>query len=320
MSHNMHFGLRGLFSFRIGRLTEDGEFKQRAAIGPVKNLILNSGLNALGAANTNDNLAYIQIGDGTTTPAVTDTALVSWRGASATASASDVIGQATDGSGIYSYRRITRRFGTGTVSGYNLSEVGAASASTSGLFSRALIQEAGGSPVTIALESDEILDVIYELRCYVDSSTQTISATIDGVANTVTVSAYRLDKSDSYWVSGLFPRNLGRPFYMNKGAREIIAYETAPTGSIDYDTSGISAGTPTTYVDNSFKRTYTATFDITQFNFTTGIGAIIVRAGNSGWSERTQWPQVLYTFSPKLNKTSVRKATFIYSCTWGRLE
>lgn len=110
------------------------------------------------------------VGTGNTPPSITDTALAGFLAAVGVADAS-MIRAYVPGPPVYWSSKQTYRFGTGVAAG-NLTEVGTypTNGSQLGLFSRALIVDGAGAPTTLTVLSDEILDVTYELRVYINTA------------------------------------------------------------------------------------------------------------------------------------------------------
>jgi len=165
--------------YQIEVLKADGSVKTLTPWFP--NLITNGGLDRC-AVNT-DYLNYCLVGTGNTAPAYTDTQLVTFVN-----STGSVTSNATAPTVSPYYASIIRTytFGEGVAAG-NLSEVGIgwSSANTS-LFSRALIVDNVGIPITITVLSDEFLIVRYELRRYVPEIDTSSVITISSVSYTFT--------------------------------------------------------------------------------------------------------------------------------------
>ena len=106
---------------------------------------------------------YLAIGNGTGTPAFTDTALSGTQlGARKTTEGGSIDGFTA----TYYWHRRTHRWPTGEGTG-TISEVAFFSAATGGeMFSHALLVDSGGSPTSIVKGADQSLDVYYELRNY----------------------------------------------------------------------------------------------------------------------------------------------------------
>jgi hypothetical protein len=126
-------------------------------------------------------MTHCHVGSGSTPPANTDTALVTF--VASTGSVHSSSSGTALSSPYYGYTRKTFRFFAGTATG-NLTEVGIGwQSGTGGLFSRSLIKDELGDPTTITVLSDEVLDVTYELRSYADEAdSASFEVTISGDA------------------------------------------------------------------------------------------------------------------------------------------
>ena len=326
---NVPLNMAGRYQLEIGKLDADGNEvpgSRRVAVPWFDNLITNGGLDQLGNVSyTTDLIGYCRIGTGNTTPANTDTGLVAQVGATNTAGIGALgIGLSVDGT--YIYRSVSKRFLPGTVSGVNLAEVAMASATTGQVFSRSLIKDTGGTPTTITLAADEYLDVIYELRLYLPANDQTVAATIDGAANTVTIRYATKVQQLNNWAA-----RLGFPFdYRGEGDAEGYStysrndgIENMPSAATGWEL-GVGADEATvtigTYTTGTYTKSFTLVIGPTQSNFATGIGAVLLGVidGTDYRAPGSLGPWA-FGFSPKLNKTSTRKATVTVSFTWGRL-
>lgn len=136
------------------------------------NLMLDAGLERLGTGGV---LGRCAVGTDSTAPNVSQTALVGFLASTTTINATSR-GVAPDQS--YVFVRFTYRFAEGVAAG-NLSEVGVGWANDA-MFSRALIKDDLGDPTTITVLSDELLDVIYEVRIYPDLSDKVFNVDISG--------------------------------------------------------------------------------------------------------------------------------------------
>lgn len=159
-------GLKG--HFILETFGPDGKRRKRLEFD---NLITNGGLDLMYNCPT---YAYgigyyfnvCCVGLGNTTPAFTDTSLVNYL---ASASRADAATTNTYVAGPPTYWKAvaTYTFGTGVAAG-NLTEIGTypTNGSPTALFSRALIVDGTGAPTTLVVESDEVLQVTYELDVY----------------------------------------------------------------------------------------------------------------------------------------------------------
>ncbi len=313
-------GLLGLYQFETGKMVghdEEGNeivVDHQILIPWFENLITNAGLDLLGSS-TNDNLIYCRLGTSTATPIFSDTSLGAQVGYTSTSGASDQTGISADGT--YIYRRVTRRFSAGTVSGQVLAEVGMGNTSNGALFSRALIKEPGGSPITFTIPADQFLDVIYELRCYIDVADNIVAATVDGVPTNVTIRKHGT-LSEAPWLE--LATVLGCGWWASFNAnnrRTLYCLESQPAASSIPGWRGSDYINPTrSYVSGSYQLKLTCEIPLDQYNFATGIGAIVIGMSdmlstrkNGTWS---------WGFDPKISKDNTKLATIEIGLSWGR--
>lgn len=324
---NIHFGFAGKYQFEKFKVDAKGNeiAGTRQIVLPwFENLITDVGMNLLGSGDSaQDNLAYCRIGTGNATPANSDQALVSQTGATSNAGNGGAFGLSVDGT--YIYRRVSKRFAAGTISGVNLAEVGMSYTNTgNNLFSRSLLKDLSGNPTTITLLTDEVLDVVYELRMYLPAQDIAVAATIDGAANTVTIRRATQTQQVNNWAMrvgfSIHPNSAGdeqgyTTYSECNGLENAIA---AATGWRN-DVSTKATRVINTYVANSYQRTVTLTFPLTVANYPTGIGFVTIGTGSStdprGACAFGPWGLI---FSPKLNKTNARIATVNFGVSWAR--
>lgn len=160
------------------KVDADGNIvSSRHLAGPFKNIITDQGLNRMG--DNKDYVTCCQVGSGNDTPTASDTALETW--VAGTNTLANNVSRSGSGSAPYYVSCVfTYRFPAGSATG-NLSEVGVGWATSgSALYSRALILDGGGSPTTITVLSDEILDVTYQHRTYSPTTDVVDEITISG--------------------------------------------------------------------------------------------------------------------------------------------
>lgn len=328
MNANIHFGFSGMYQIEKFRVDADGieiTGTRKIILPWFDNLITDIGMNLLGSAGSSqDNLAYCRIGTGNATPTNSDQALISQTGATNTVGTGGATGLSIDGS--YIYRRVSRRFSAGTISGVNLAEVGMSYTNTgNNIFSRSLLKDLSGNPTTITLLPDEVLDVIYELRQYLPAQDIVVNTTIDGAPATVTMRRSTNTQQVNNWAVrvgfSIHPDCLGTeqgyPTYCEfDGLENAIAASTGWANG-----SGANKATKATnaYVANSFRRSVTLTFPLTVANYPTGIGFVTIGT-QGGTDNRTAcafgpWGLI---FNPKLNKTNARIATVDFGVSWAR--
>lgn len=327
---NINFGLAGLYQLEKLKVDADGNDlpgTRQVLLPWFANLITDIGMNLLGSAGSaQDNLAYCRIGVGNANPAYTDTALVSQTGYTNTVGLGGASGLSVDGT--YIYRRVSKRFAAGTISGVNLAEVGMSYAGTgNNLFSRSLLKDISGNPTTITLLPDEVLDVIYELRQYLPPQDIVVDTTIDGAPATVTIRRATQTQQVSNWAArvgfSIHPNSSGdeegyTAYSEYDGLENAIA---AATGWNHTSMAYKAQKVINAYVANSYQRTVTLTFPLTVGNYATGIGFVTIGTSSesaSGGRAKCAFGPWGLIFNPKLNKTAARIATVTFGVSWAR--
>lgn len=191
---NAEAGISGEFQVVVRRADGSVRFDS----GLQKNLFLDNGLKALFAGEPITNslgipesgvtaiylLDYCVVGDGNTPPAVTDIALSNYvANTNRVAEGSQVTGVEQPESGKHEgfvKQFYGKRFVFSDIKNKNISEVGLSSivsAKNIGgtnhnnvyyLYTRALIKDSGGSPISVTVQEGELLEVYYQLNRYVD--------------------------------------------------------------------------------------------------------------------------------------------------------
>lgn len=287
---------------------------------PFSNMLLDQGLDYLGS-QTWDNLAAIHLGTGNTAPTGAETSISGYVAGSSTDGLGG--GRGLSGDGTYLYRRISKRFAAGSAAGVNLASVAVGHRVANGeIFSLALLKDTGGSPTTITLTAEEVLDVVYELRMYLPAQDLSVAATVDGTSTTVTIRRNTSAAAISVWASTVgvgFPLSTYQVYNMSQ-----TGYENLPSASSLWDTYQSTVNKATlsllTYVPGSYQYKVVLNFAVPDANFATGLGALTI--GNSGIESGTFYRLAYgfwaYGFSPKLNKTSSRTAAVTVGLSWGR--
>lgn len=262
------------------------------------NLITNTGLDRIGVSTTY--LNYCQVGAGSTAPAVTDNSLVSYL------AETNVPSSTTGNSGsspYYSWDTKVYTFTAGVATG-NVSEVGISYTSIGPLFSRALILDGVGSPISITVAADEVLYVTYQLRRYVPEVDTGGVVTIDTVDYTFVGRAANAD-SKSYWPC-VFSYHMNT-FNLSTYNGSIGAITSTPSGA-----SGTSTGTLniTAYTPGSYATEWEWEFSLAQGNAVGGISAVLCSCAGGVYQ---------FSFSPVIPKTSDKIMTLTFTTGWGRL-
>ena len=282
--------------FKIEATRPDGTRRVLADWFP--NLILNGGLDRMGA--NFDYLNWCQVGSGSTAPVATQTALVN-RIAGTNTQQADVNG-AQASAPYYGWRRRTYRFAQGVAAG-NLSEVGVGWATSGSLFSRALILDGGGSPTTITVLSDEMLDVTYELRRYPGTVDLTGTVVLDGVTHNWVSRAAGV--TDQIAWSGTGEMALDWASAYDGDIRSATA--SSPSG-----TSQALSITALAYGSGSYTRAFTVSAGLNDGNLVGGIRSILT--GSYGYGHGRYQIQ----FDPAIPKNNTKVLSLTIQHTWAR--
>lgn len=271
-----------------------------------ENVITNGGLNQLG---TGGGMAGCAVGSGTTPEQPTDTSLSATIARTATI-LSTTYPSSTVEPYYFSALR-TFRFAEGAAAG-NISEVGILynNASPFPLFSRSLVKDEDGDPVTITVQPNEILDVSYECRTYPMISDSTAGPfLVNGENYMLTIRGGRVSAGGATY-SGL-------PI-SGSGATYVVNCFAGPIGAITGTPSGASAGAgnlpPQTYVNNSLVRKFIATVSISQGNVTGGfINSIWLTPLSS-----PSLPEFQIGFDKPFPKNNTITFSFTFEFSWAR--
>jgi len=173
----------------------------------------------------------------------------------------------------------------------NISEVGVGWGTSSGLFSRSLVKDSNGNPVTITVLSNEILDVTYELRIYPNETDLYGSFTLNGIdysyiSRPAFVTQNQNDGTAIGW--GIY-RTAGTaettvaPSQSALKENQLIAYD-GPIGSITSGPSGNSSISSShsvpSYISGSHYADISITWGVGSAVFATGIKSIIYVQGS----------------------------------------
>lgn len=305
---NLNTKCEGWFNLSVFKVDESGKEVQgsrKSPVPPFRNLITDAGLDRMG--NNADWLTWCQVGSGSTAPSFGDTALVSRVSASQTIQANQISAQSSEP--YYVARTNTYRFSAGLAAG-NLSEVGIGWSSTGSLFSRALILDALGSPTTITVLSDEILDVTYQFRQYMPTVDGVDTLFLRGQSYQVQSRALAVTTaSDSGWsigVSGTSAATSGTGILNSAftgGVGTITA--SSPQGT-PLPSSSI---TPSNYSTGSLQREAVIFFNNSSGNNPAGIGSIRAKLGIGLYQ---------FGFTPNIMKTAEDTLSLTLRHSWAR--
>lgn len=317
-------GLRGRFKF----VCRDADLNVKWETDWSKNMVLNRGLDHLGGTDVGAwGLNGCQVGSGSLAPAAGQTSLQTYVAGTVTVQASSAT---SDAGASPPYTRITTtwRFGVGVAAG-NLTEVGigigtntplsnpgSAGRSDQPLFSRALIVDGGGSPITLTILLDEVLDVVWEYTKFAPAADIVGNFTIveDGVPvnRTYTVRAASSDVSQDRWSvnkTSLVQAVQGSTLGNCSSAAFDVALQpvfdnVSGTGSLS------STHVSDVYVNGTFFRDSTQTFGLTQGNLTGGIDLLYINLDIVGWQ---------MAVSPPIPKLSTMTLSITYRTSWANV-
>jgi len=304
---NIETQCEGWFSLSAFKVDENGEEipgSRRSPVPPFKNLITDSGLDRMGS--NSDYLNWCQVGAGSTAPAVGNTALASRVAGTSTIQATSLTAQSS--APYYVARTNTYRFAAGAAAG-NLAEVGVGWGATGSLYSRALILDAIGSPTTITVLADELLDVTYQIRQYMPTVDWAGSITLRGVTHSVIGRACSVTSANAGgWAiteNGTAANFLSPLPLAYTGAIGAVT-ASSPGGSvIGSPLSTTAAG----YSSSSLQRDIVVFFDNIRGNNASGIGSIKITMGIGTYQ---------FGFTPSIMKTSDDTLSLTFRHSWAR--
>lgn len=306
--------MSGRFKIERYKADKDGnpiEESKEVAADWFDNLILDQGLNGLGARSITNSVSRIHVGSGSSEPAGSDTSLQSLVAVSGVGSINSGQGAQVLEQPYFLFNWGTRRFSAGSAAG-NLSEVGAGwGEQASNLFSRALILDSNGNPTTITVLPDEVLDVTYEVRLY---------PSVDDVVGVIELGGELYDYTARPAQAGTLHSTNGWNFG-NHGtssrtssaqmayAGEIGSALDSPSGSSDRP-SGSSQGE---YSNGSLVGSASYTFGLDRGNIG-GIRSVMMGAGWSLW----QIEFASQVDGSPIPKDDTKELTLTISHSWAR--
>ena len=296
--------LKGEYKLKVYR--PDGSLRKETEW--FDNIILNRGLDLIAAGNGASSFANCSVGSGTTTPSVTQTALTNLQLSTTTKQSGSNTWYSSPN--YYYESIITYRFAAvGAGLSYNLNEVGVGKTSTE-LFSRALITDSGGTPITVSIVEGEILDVIYKFRNYPPLTTADYSqqVIISGTTYTFTWRPANVGVSSRWFI-----------LISSSGTQYLTGY-SGSVGAITTEPSGTSSTTvsnnaPAVYTIGSYTSTTTMTFGLTNANFGGGITAFRYSSGGNGATSSFDYQ---CSVSPAIAKTSAQSLQIVGQMSFER--
>lgn len=313
-------GMAGLYRFEAFKQDAAGNEipgTRRVVADWFPNLITDVGMRAHMADGTGDLVSSCHVGSGSAPPVPSDTALAAFV-AYNSSSQSHTIGF-SNAAPYYGWRRQTFRFNAGVAAG-NLSEVGAYG--SAGLYSRALIKDSSGNPITITVLSDEVLDVTYELRVYAPTSDSVYNVTDSGSGIEYTFTVRASGAGTRVWCGQSTDSG-----YIGKVWRETylrVGPATSGLVPITGEPAGLTAGLQTysgwsavTQDGGSFTASRTVTAGLTYGNVAGGIG--VMTFGDSGGGVACGW-LFQAAVSPAIAKDATKTLSLTFAVTITRYE
>ena len=294
--------------YRITATNKD-TLEERVLADWFPNLITNNGLDLINQGNP-DMTRYCYVGSGSTAPTVNDSGLQN-KIATATGEATFSTSSAQATAPYYGYATRSWTFAPGEAVG-NLSEVGCGKDALGvNIFSRSLITDALGNPITITVLANDYLTVIYELRCYPPLEDSVSTVDIAGVATECTVRASNVTTGYrwGFYADGdhnTVVNGYSAPVTVYKGVLGSI------TGSPTLSLGTISQSSPSdVYTPGSHFRDGVVNLSLAQGNSVEGISAINIPT----WLGSFQ-----VGFNPPIVKDNTRTLRLNYRVGWGRKE
>lgn len=305
MSLSAKYGVSGFFRLVVKKSKTNETVKDT---GFFKNVITNFGMNSLGGQN--NSFQGCTVGSGSSPELPTDTVIQSLVARATTyapsGSPSNISG--VDAGKYYAACRATWRFAEGAAAG-NLTEVGVIadnSAPNYYLFSRTLIKDEYGSPITITVLPDEILDVYYEGRIYLQDIATEGSVVVGAGSYAFKALSGQMTASSA---ANIFTRG-----FPNRGDSYALAYDgplglppaNNPSGEL---TGASNRPVSSAYVQDSFKCSTTYVFV----------------PGNATGSHRsyrmdiTIGPTYVIEITPAYVKSETTELKLTHSVTWARM-
>lgn len=301
--------------FRIVVSGADGVIKQDT--GYQKNLILNQGLDFFGGDKGSNINEFCVIGQGNSTPTVTQNKLDSALAITGSVSKTSDYSYTDKGDNLYSmWEQQQYRF-TG-LNNVNISEVGLASEgtlTTHWLTTRALVKDALGNNVSITVRSGETLDVYYKVYKVIDIRDKSyVVNMLDGDTGSV---PYDIIVRPAH-VGSPYQKSIPRPinfhyFYTGGELNNIHGFPSV---------IGSYGGTLTnhTYTPNSYKKKFSLNFPLSASN--NGFRSISTQLSEyeSGNSIEFQMRFGSVDGDLVIPKTSNHTLVIPFEVSWGRYE
>ncbi len=300
--------------YKLEAVRPDGRRRLLADWFP--NLITDVGLDVPGTSS-----GWVQrcvVGTGNAAPAFSDITLAAQ--IAETSNMTDIVSGNNQTADRYMYVRCTFRFAAGTATG-NLAEIGIETGVNT-LMSRALILDGGGSPTTITILADEVLDATYEIRTYPPLTDVVTTMNVGVTTHDVVLRAAEVDSLWDMRGGGLGNPNGWAAGYATSGA--FVYGSTSVLGTVTGapTTSGSlrsSAGN-SSYSPASYYRDFSYTWDLTAGNVSGGVKTALITCGSqpSGGGEGQNGLAFQFSVSPVIPKNNTNNLVLNFRQSWAR--
>jgi hypothetical protein len=298
--------------WKLEAIRPDG--RRRVVADWFPNLITDVGLDVPGTS-----ASWVEscvVGTGNATPSVSDTVLAAQVASSG--NRTNLVGGSNQTADRYTYARATYRFAAGAAAG-NLAEIGIKTGAI--LLSRALILDGGGSPTTITILADEVLDCTYEIRNYPPLTDVVTTMVVGSTTHDITLRAAEVD---SVW--DMIGGGLGVPIGWAAGACTMGAYVYGSTSVLGAVTAGpTTAGSFTlsrsnsSYTPGTHTRDFSYTWDLTAGNVSGGVAAVLVCCGDQGGGPEAVGAMAFqFSVSPVIPKNNTNNLVLNFRQSWAR--
>ena len=265
-----------------------------------ENLIVNSGLDALGSSS--NLFLSCSVGTSNTPVLPTQTSLINQIATTTRKQGSVQVGSVVGIGESYTYIRQTFRYNQGEATG-NLNEVGIYS---QGFFlSRALIVDPLGNPTTLTVLADEWLDITYELRFYINHSELTFNFELEGINRVVRLIPALVNDSPSstYATNNILTTNSYGTVY------EGVIGDVTGKPSLGASTGiGSHMITLSPYVIGTYERDVILSAGLNDLNLNLGIKSILLTLSKNSWQ---------MSIEPPIMKDSFRTLSLTFTFKWG---
>lgn len=321
----IHTGLQGFYKLIKHKGDADGNpipGTTEVVADWFPNLITDNGKNHFGSQF--NYVQYCQVGTGNTAPSVGDTALANRVGSTNQNDGTNPVYGAQGAPPYFGWTRKTYRFGLGVAVG-NLAEVGVGPAAVGNLFSRALIVDGMGAPTVITVLGDEILDVVYELRCYPVLTDLPGNIILESINRSTVMRAAVATTASGNTTGGWAPGDTSSWNQIGSSGKIAKVYGGAATlgplsglpavgpggGSAEYVSAfGQNRITIQPYVTNTFYLDCVMGFGLNDANIALGIGAVLFGLQNGCAFQ--------ISFNPPLDKTPTKILNLTFRVYWDR--